>query len=50
MDFQATFVLGGRDSQSLGLSSLKGSATPGGGGAVVPLQVATEVSYCKPEG
>ena len=38
------------DPQSSGLSSLKGSAKPGGGGAVVPLQLATEVSYCKPEG
>ena len=41
------------DPQSSGLSSLKGSAKPGGvrltpdGFAVVPLQLATEGSYCK---
>ena len=52
-DFRTLLI---SDPQSSGLSSLKGSAKPGGvrltpdGFAVVPLQLATENSYCKPEG
>ena len=53
---ESPFLLGISDPQSSGLSSLKGSAKPGGGRltpngfAVVPLRLATKVSYCKPEG